>query len=70
MSFKFDPINQTLIEVKEASKWERMIRKRRQYSPFIVVPIMVIILFIGFKINGINYEYSQNKSVKLQGVSR
>lgn len=38
MSFKFDPINQRVIEVREASRWERL--KRTPASPLLVFKIV------------------------------
>lgn len=40
MSFKFDPINQTVIEVKEATRWERT-KRTRVTNPLTYVKIVV-----------------------------
>ena len=49
MLFKFDPIDQTVIEVKEATKFQRFVRKPRYFGSLLfVLPFFIGVIMIGF----------------------
>ena len=79
MSFKFDPLTQAFIEVKEPTRFKRLMKKKiAPVHPVIVFPIMAVVLAIGFTITWHNFQNEMkeqhNQSVKHttinQGVSR
>lgn len=63
MSFKFDPINQTVIEVKEATKFQRFVRKPRYFGSLLfVLPFFIamnILLFSEARSVTLAYEQDQ-----------
>jgi predicted negative regulator of RcsB-dependent stress response len=64
MSFKFDPINQTVIEDKEPTRLKRLMNKKiAPVHPLIVFPVMAVVLVVGLSINWHNY---QNEMKELQ----
>lgn len=71
MSFKFDPMNQTFIEVKEATRFKRFVNKKiAPVHPVIVFPIMAVVLVVGLSINWYFYKMETRESTINQGVSR
>ena len=51
MSFIYDPINQIFTEVKEATRFKRLMNKKiGPYPPVIVIPIMGVVLAVSLSI--------------------
>lgn len=63
MSFKFDPINQTVIEVKEATKFQRFVRKRRTLLPLgvlaVAIPVILTIAYFNIRAETLKFEKDQ-----------
>jgi predicted negative regulator of RcsB-dependent stress response len=64
MSFKFDPLTQAFVEVKEPTRFKRLMNKKiAPVHPAIVFPIMAVVIAVGFAIIWHNY---QNEMKELQ----
>lgn len=76
MSYKFDPLTQTFEEVKEPTRFKRLMRKKiGPYPPAIVFPIMGIVLAVSLSILWHNFqkdlaESQRNQSVKHQIINQ
>lgn len=62
MSFKFDPINQTVIEVKEATKFQRFVYKRRYFGSLLfVLPFFIALIVLSyFEVRSSTLAFEQN----------
>lgn len=70
MSFKFDPLTQTFEEVKEPTRFKRLMRKKiGPYPPVIVFPIMGIVLVVSLSILWHNFQNEMKANQRNQSVN-
>lgn len=70
MSFKFDPLTQTFEEVKEPTRFKRLVRKKiGPYPPAIVFPIMGIVLVLGLTILWHNFQKEMEENQRIQSIN-
>jgi len=70
MSFKFDPLTQSFIEVKEPTRFKRLMKKKiAPVHPVIIFPIMAVVLVVGLSINWHFYKIETQSAIH-QRVTR
>lgn len=70
MSFKFDPLTQSFIEVKEPTRFKQLMKKKiAPVHPVIVFPIMAVVLVVGLSINWHFYKLETQSAIH-QGITR
>jgi hypothetical protein len=69
MAFKFDPLTQTFEEVKEPTRFKRLMkRKITPVHPAIVFPIMAVVLVVSLSILWHNFQNEMKELQRTQSV--
>lgn len=69
MSFKFDPMTQTFEEIKEPTRFKRLMKKKiAPVHPAIVFPIMAVVIAVAFTINWHNFQNEMKDLKRIQSA--